>query len=455
MGKGSTIDRALSGDRLHETHPDWHIALVFWTQSLYNQITELVRGAFRQQTGREPDWTHLHVLHAWGGQAREGFLSRLASRSAARRLLSITEVEARSGRSSPGDTFITVCEDLRKRAGQVPELYDAVLVDEGQDLPPVFYQLIQATLRPTKNLTIAYDEAQGIGSLVIPTWKNLGIDEAQFGARLAGFAAGGIQRSTVFKRCYRTPQKLLLAAQAVNMGLFRTGGPVQGITTAAAWRKLGYEVEGQFRRGTEVRLRRAEDTSVHPLDRDDALSKQAGELLEVQEFQSEEQEREWIAVRVRSDVSRGLKPEDILITCVRGSDEKQYFERLEQQILRLGVPVHRPDRDGPAIFRQEGRVCLSNSYRAKGNEAWKVYVARTHNTRQSSSYSQETEMHKRNEAYVAMTRTRVWCAVTGLKDPVMEEIQTAVRQYPELRFPGFDKRDLRRDLDDGEESAEG
>jgi hypothetical protein len=64
-------------------------------------------------------------------------------------------------------------------------------------------------------------------------------------------------------------------------------------------------------------------------------------------------------------------------------------------------------------------------------------------------------LHKRNQAFVALTRARVWCVATGLESPIFEELRTAIGQAPELAFPAFNRRSLKRVIDEvgnGEEA---
>src|SRR5262249_19946730 len=156
----------------------------------------------------------------------------------------------------------------------------------------------------------AYDEAQSLGSFLAPSPHAIfGRDAA--GAPLVdvrGMYPGGVIKTPVFKRCYRTPQELLTVAQAVNMGLYRKGGPVQGITTARAWGALGYDVEGQFRPGSTVTLRRKPEFLKHSLDTNRSLRDAAGDLLTAHQFPDEEGECDFVAREVRKDIEeRGLK----------------------------------------------------------------------------------------------------------------------------------------------------
>jgi superfamily I DNA and RNA helicase len=222
-------------------------------------------GAFyRDMTGEALDFDKVEVLHAWGGQHQPGFYSTLA-RACGREPLTVDAAGRRFGTRSPDAMFEAACEVLDRAVTAALDLYDAVLIDEGQDLPPAFYRLALKALREPKRLFWAYDEAQGIGSLLVSRPAVVfGEKDGKSVVDLSGKYDGGIEKSHVFRRCYRTPELLLMAAHAVNMGLLRDGGPLQGITTQQGWRDLGYEVEGNFvKPGELVRLQRHPDARRH------------------------------------------------------------------------------------------------------------------------------------------------------------------------------------------------
>ena len=298
------------------------------------------------------------------------------------------------------------------------------------------------------------DEAQGIGSLVVPKSSTV------FGERdgkplvdLSGRYEGGINKSHIFRRCYRTPELLLMAAHAVNMGLLRREGPLHGITTQEERLQLGYEVQGSFAKlGEPVRLRRHPDVRRHRVDADAELRKRAGEFLLVRPFDDEAAERKWIAEEVARDVRNGLRPEDILITGVVGAGDRDHFNDLVRRLGEGGIGAWQPGVDPSSIvFRRDGCVTVADVFRAKVNEGWKVYASRMHYATRPLAWRQETEVHKRNQAFVTLTRARIWCVATGLSSsPVLEELRQAQSMAPELVFPAFNRAMLRRIMDEAE-----
>jgi superfamily I DNA and RNA helicase len=129
---------------------------------------------------------------------------------------------------------------------------------------------------------------------------------------------------------------------------------------------------------------------------------------------------------------------------------------VKKALARHGVAASVAGHDtNPSQFRDPGKVTLASIFRAKGNEAWKVYAARFHYVTNPQVWKKETELQKRNEAFVALTRARLWCVVTGLHDPVFDELRAAKEMYPRLTFPAFNQATLRRVMDDGPAAAPG
>lgn len=474
-GTGKTVLFAKRIAKMHARNPEWKLAFVFFTQALYEQILELISLYHREMTGEDPNWLNLKVLHAWGGKNREGFYRSLALKCG-EKPKNVNDVTAELGRVSPGEAFEYICDCLEKKVDNIPVLYDAILIDEGQDLPPSFYRIARSTLSDPKRLYWAYDEAQGIGSLIVPRpitifglnadntpVVDLGGNKLQDGTITPPIYDSGIAKAHNINRCYRTPKLLLMAAHSVNMGLFRQGGPLQGVTTKEEWEALGYEVlQGNFsttsvKTRKPVTITRPDKTSPHPIDKKDfSAHHTVGSPLLIQTFPNEDNERDWIAQQVANDLKLGFNPWDILITGPTGNYESEYFEKLKEALNRhkvnsliAGVDTSRD------IFRMDGYVTMAPIFRAKGNEAWKVYACRFQYATQPLLWKQEKEIHKRNEAFVALTRARVWCVATGLESPIFNELQQVIQQSPNLVFPAFNKTAIERNNDENDDVGEG
>ncbi len=458
-GTGKTVLLAMRAAKMHYEHPDWNIAFVFYTKSLYQQTLTLIDNAYRELfeehnlEPQSPNWNKLKVLPAWGGKTvGQGFYYDLA-----------IDCRVTPIRWQKYIKFEDVCDRLEEKSkDNFSTLYDAIIIDEGQDLPPSFYRLAYKTLSEPKRLYWAYDEAQGLSSLVIPD------SESIFGRKektkkllvdLRGQYEGGISKSCIMNSCYRTPRLLLMTAHAINMGLFRQGGVLQGVTTKADWQNLGYEIHGDsdfssssVKAGKTITITRPDKTSPHEVDRENFdLKNVAGSLLIAQTFNSVFAERQWIVEEIVKDINvRGFEPEDILITGVCGNNDDKFYKYIRETLQKKGVETFYAGEETKTVFRQNGCVTISSIYRAKGNEAWKVYVCRFEYSDRPLNWKkpQESELHKRNEAFTALTRAKAWCVVTGLHSPVFNELYCAIAQYPNFTFPAFNKKSLKRITDD-------
>ena len=478
-GTGKTVLFSKRAAKIHYEHPDWKLAFVFFTRSLYHQIIqERISLYYRElSNGTDPNWENLKVLHAWGAVEQPGFYRTLAQ-TCNINPKTVNYVESKIGKVSPGKAFKYICDELEEqRNNNIPILYDAILIDEGQDLPDSFYRLARHTLSDPKRLYWAYDEAQGIGTLTVPQpitifgrhpdgtpVVDLGGNKLPDGKKTPpNYEGSNIPKARNINQCYRTPRLLLMTAHAVNMGLLRSGGALQGVTDQVEWKKLGYQVlEGDFtqasvKAGKTVKITRSPETSPHPIDQDNFEVREAiGDPLIIKTFSNESQEQEWIAQQVAYDIKQGFNPLDIMIAALCGDYEKKYFYAIQTALDHYGVKSIIAGVDtNPSNFIQDGYVTISNIYRAKGNESWKVYACRLHYATQPLSWKQENELHKRNEAFVALTRARVWCVATGLEAPIFDELRQAKEQYPNLIFPSFNKASLKRinDEEPGEADA--
>ncbi|BAQ66505.1 DEAD/DEAH box helicase [Geminocystis sp. NIES-3709] len=473
-GAGKTITFAQRSAQIHYDHPEWKIAFIFFTRSLYQQVIQERISQYYHQLSPEkkPNWENLKVFHAWGAKDKEGFYRHLCLFYQSRCQVtcqkchfplrqcqfssqSVDNVKEKLGKNiSPGKGFQYVCDDLEKKITEFVELYDVILIDEGQDLPPSFYRLARNSLHEPKRLYWAYDEAQSIGSLIVPQPSTI------FGKNPDGSLVVDLRgRAENWNKSYRTPSLLLTIAHAVNMGLLRKKGVLQGVSNQKQWENLGYEVvEGDFsqnsvKEGKLVKITRKPENNPHPVDNVNFPHREAlGEILTIKILNNEVEEKIWIAQQIKQDLQQGLQPHDILITALGGKKNKQYLEGLKQELFKHNIPSFIVgEKASIDQFYKQGFVTISNIYRAKGNEAWKVYACRFHYATQPLEYKQETELHKRNEALVALTRSRVWCVVTGLKSPIFEELEQAKKQFPYLNFPAFNSKLLQRVTDNNEE----
>jgi superfamily I DNA and RNA helicase len=257
-----------------------------------------------------------------------------------------------------------------------------------------------------------------------------------------------------------------MTAHALGMGLKRDGGPVQMITRQDGWENLGYEIDADFRKtGSEARLSRPQENSPHPLQ--DTI--EPDRLLCHHSFASKADEIEWVAKQIREDIFEGgLKPEEILVIPLSrsrrsGQKNRNYvndylgnlLEKHEIETNAVWQENGNTSEDGSKVFSSPGQVTVSAINRAKGNEAASVYVLGVDSTTEEDWRGKE--LNRRNELFVALTRARAWCTITGSNPdtPIHEEVESVLsdvnQSNPELIFEVPNSKDLTHELEEDTE----
>ncbi len=66
-GSGKTVVLAMKAALTHLRYPDAIILYTFYTKNLYQHIQRLITRFYRQFDDRDPNWSNLRIMHAWGG----------------------------------------------------------------------------------------------------------------------------------------------------------------------------------------------------------------------------------------------------------------------------------------------------------------------------------------------------------------------------------------------------
>lgn len=452
-GSGKTVLLCQKAAHMHLKHPDWDIALVFFSRSLYHPIIAQVdQWLLRFSAGEvryDPKNTKLQVLHAWGAKKQPGLYSTLCHAAGVKRL-TVNDTESKR----PNEALAQICTHLLHHA-VVPTLYDAILIDEGQDLivdEPLkfegkqpFYWMAYQALRPVdptqpeqRRLIWGYDEAQSLESLKIPNASELFGEE--LGHLVTGQYSGGIRKSEIMHRCYRTPGPILTAAHGIGMGLLRYGGMLTGITRVEDWQAIGYEVTGRFTPGGQITLRRPAENSPNLVPQ---LWKES--VLEFVAYCDRQEELTVLAQNILYNLRHdGLKPsrEILVIVLGLGFEAMQLETAVAEFLMSQGIDIYIPsapdcnvlipdkaNRD-PNKFWCEGGVTVSRIHRAKGNEADMVYVVGLDNVAKD-----ESNLQLRNQLFVALTRAKGWVKLSGVGSyPMYEEMWRVMRSGDTFTF---------------------
>ena len=455
-GSGKTILLCQKAAHMHLKHPDWKIAVVFFSRTLYYPIQQQIQKWLRHFSNNSsttlstsPSNSNLQILHAWGSRTQPGFYTILCQ-LARTYPLSVGD----SSTKQPNEALAEVCIQLL-RSSSIPQIYDAILIDEGQDLmadkwkyegKQPFYWLAYQALRPVdpihpeqRRLIWAYDEAQSLDSLAIPTASELFGPE--LGHLVTGKHRGGINKSEIMKRCYRTPHLILTAAHGISMGLLRPQGMLTGITRKEEWEAIGYEVKGSFYPGGEITLKRPRANSPNPIE-----EFWPGSVIDFKVYTSRLEELKALAKNIVQNLrADGLRPSQEILVLVVGP----FFEAMRLEIEVAGflrrhhidifLPgtkdcnILKPDRKEKIDrnkFWCQGGVTVSRLHKAKGQEADLVYVVGL-----DSIASDESNVYLRNQLFVALTRARGWVKISGIGSyPMYEELEKVIASKDSFSF---------------------
>ncbi len=439
-GTGKTVLLAMKAANIHLRYPDKKILFTFNTQSLYNQIKTLISKFYRANSDTDPNWDLLHVRHAWGGYSKPGVYFDLCGRLGIQPF-NLNEARLRNRRSP----FQACCNQV---LGQIihPE-YDFILVDEAQDFPKEFFQALYKLSNPPRQIYFAYDELQSLSAEELPKPENLfGVDAN--GKPLVSLDSppypGNIEKDYVLHRSYRCPQAVLMLAHAIGLGLYNPKGSIQMLQSASSWEALGYELKsGKLETGEDVVIYRPPENSPNPI-LDTYTGKQ--DVVRVEVFPNREAEYQWIAESINRDVRKeGVAPDQIVVICLDSLNMKNHLPAIQKRLHEAGIASTIPGlTDDAAAFGMPGRVTLSTVFRAKGNEAYIVYISSF-----EFLYDYVRAIENRNRVFTAISRSKAWVRITGVGEKMKKaeiEVNRILADQPYFKFT-FPNMELIRRLD--------
>lgn len=461
-GSGKTLLICQKAAYMHLSHSEWKIVVTFFTQSLYDTIIKTLDMYIKAFTNGELSYvadanSNLRVLHAWGGKTTTGLYREIALKNGVVPL-TVNDVKNKLNKYVDPCSSINYISQglLYETKGELVEAYDAILIDEGQDLiadeefkykdKQSFYYMAYKSLKPVSSDSIglrrliwAYDELQSLNDKKIPTSKELFGDASL----VTGTYKGGLKKSEVMKKCYRTPYDVLTTAHAVGMGFYRKDGMLTGYTTKKEWEDIGYVVEnGDFKReGNEIILTRPIENSPNPIS-----EFYDGPCIKFNTFKSNQDVYKEVAKEVKNDIEvNGLKPSrEILIINLDddfGGDAISGI--LGAELNSIGLNYFIPSCSKPNIVKEtnwrlkqphkfwcDGAITISGITRAKGNEAAMVYVVGI-----ESIARNEDDIAKRNKLFTALTRAKCWVKVLGVGDySLYDELVKAIEAKGRFKF---------------------
>ena len=309
-----------------------------------------------------------------------------------------------------GQSFAGVCgellHDLKNR--NTAELFDVVLIDEAQDFPIEFFQVVYTATKSPKRIVWAYDELQNLGDYTMPP------AEVLFGNNPDGTPKVRLQnrndqplQDIILRVCYRNTPWALATAHALGFGIYRADGLVQMFDEAALWNDIGYTARGPLRGGRQVSLARSQDAS--PSYFSELMTPNDAVVTMI--FDTLEDEAAWIAAQIKQNIDLDeLEHDDILVIVSDPLSVRPYGATMMRALKALKIDSHlagvTASRD--ALFF-ENSIAITSIHRAKGNEAPMVYILGA-----ESCYRGWDLSRKRNILFTAITRSRAWVRICGV-----------------------------------------
>ena len=425
-GSGKTVVLALKAAYLHAQHPDWNIIVTFHTRSLSQQFKDLIERFTLEHSGDKPNWDRLRILHAWGSLGEPGLYSDIADS------LNVVPVNYASAKSKYGSSgaFEGICSEMTfyiSQATFVP-IYDAILIDEAQDLPIPFFRMVYAATKQPKRIVWAYDELQNLSNTFMsPVDQLFGKDKNGNPLVSVNNNENEAQQDIILPVCYRNTPWALTLAHALGFGIYRSAGLVQLFDDLDLWKEIGYTVDsGTLQFNNQVILKRKADS--FPSYFKDLITPE--DAVVAKRFENIIDQYEWIASEIHKNISEDeMDPDDVLVIFPNAYTSKQQFQTFNQSLTRRGLNAHlagvSTDRD---TFTRVNSITAASIYRAKGNEAPMVYIVN------SEWCASGLEMIRlRNVLFTAITRSRAWIRICGVGNE-MEVLETEIASVRENEY---------------------
>ncbi|WP_167509193.1 DEAD/DEAH box helicase [Pseudomonas oryzihabitans] len=439
-GTGKTIVLCLKAAITHKKFPDFKILYLFNTQSLYQHVQSLISRYYTLEAKKAPDFdTRIDVYHAWGGRQRPGLYSSLCQK------MGITPLTFQDVRGS-SDALGSIYRDLLLKVGdKIQPEYDLVLIDEAQDFSNEIFQVAYKLAKgegQQKRIIWAYDEFQSLRDSFIKGPSEL------FGSGtdgkpnlpdtiLNGSYEGGIPKDFVLPNCYRTPRPVLMTAHGVAMGIY-SKQPSEMFYYAAEWNAIGYRVNEprtlEIHQGDQVDIERPDENSKNLLEGilNDNRRKPLN-LIQTHTAENEDDQLTYISQSVKRLIDEhAVAPEEIIVINLRSGNNKSAMLAIQRALTNAGVKSVLPGYvESADVFKPKGFVTITTPFRAKGNEANIVFVLN------AQLVVSDFTLRMRNAFFVAVTRSRGWCYITGYGTnmaSLTNEIEAIKQDFPRFKF---------------------
>lgn len=388
-GSGKTIVLARKAVELHTLHPEWNIVVTYQTRSLKNQFINLINKFYSiKNDGKLPNYDKLKIMQAWGSETSNGLYYEICLNN---------EIKPRSFGEAKilygsKNAFSKLCEQILKNYNELKKMYDCILIDEAQDFDENFLKLCMKVLNSSQRLVYAYDELQSLNELSMPDPVEI------FGKH--------VEHDTPLKTCYRNQGNVIVTAHALGMGLYRKDGLLQLPGSPDVWESIGYKSNDELREGEKVILFRTPETSP------DKLGASKEDLISFIGVEDEKDMFYELLDSIYNNLTADcLNSKDIMIVDMDAISVNDNYQKLllllKEKFSELSI--HKAGSTNPEDFFRNDSVVYSSIYRAKGNEAYYVYVLNA-----QKCIGALSKIKERNALFTAITRSKGWVKVIGI-----------------------------------------
>ncbi|MBB1334916.1 MULTISPECIES: DEAD/DEAH box helicase [unclassified Pseudoalteromonas] len=437
-GTGKTVVLSLKAALSVIRLPHYKILYLFNTQSLYHSIEKQIGDYYAKEAKRSLPSGAIDVLHAWGGRTSGKGLYSMLCESYGIKALTLRDIPR--GR----DQLETIFTHLDDRIGDNFEpIYDLVLIDEAQDFPNKVFEVVHKITKDPKRIVVAYDDFQSLKDLKIREFHELFGKDSDGRFRfdeeaLSGEYEGGVSKDFILPNCYRNPRNILMVAHGIALGVKRRNGVVDSVDRIKDWRALGYQVNSPsgkelIEAGDRVEVERLESNSLNLLEK--LINDNGGQiekLINVNCYMTSTQEISYIVNKIHKLIEeQGVKAHEIFVITLDTKNSEDFLKRVRSGLNQFGIKAIMPGYvESNRHFYEEDCVVLTTPFRAKGNETNIVFVSNCQGVTNDYTFK------KRNSFFVAMTRSRGWCYISGYGDS-MNELNNEINLIQE-GLPKFD-----------------
>lgn len=440
-GSGKTIVLARKAVELHTAHPDWNIVVTYSTRTLKGQLENLIARFYAAKNdGAKYNDKKLKVMQSWGSAKSRGVYYEICLRHDIEPL-NVTEAKAKYGASA--NLFSKICGDLLASRDEFEKMYDCILIDEAQDFDKNYLKLCLRVLGKEERLVYAYDELQKLNEEAMPDPEHI------FGR--------GVDHDTPLTVCYRNQGRAIVTAHAIGMGLYRKAGLLQLPGSPSVWEAIGYVSNSPVVEGKPATLYRTSETSPELLKVD------PNQIIDFLSYEDESAMKKALLDMINDDLTKeDLLPRDIMVIDMDTYEYGKHRQELSglQFVLNYGentepwsesessnkynFNIHTAGAAFPEDFFRDDSVVYTSIRRAKGNEAFVVYIVNAQKCVNSLRRRSD-----RNGLFTAITRSKGWVRVLGFGEDMValsEEFNLIKQHEYKLYFAEYPDKEKQKQI---------